>query len=506
MNLRLFRSFPVCRFILQVAALLVPGRERAEWLAEWQAELWHVWQAYSRKSRDRFRGGQAVTDFCLGAFRDALWLRWNNPQPISRRGFRIGSASRCSLCLALLTAISLSICLYLPGARMAIRPSHYMDADGLVTISRGGYSGTQFPTIEFGDYQSWKTSTRHLFTDVAFYQPVRKRIHIAKDRSADLSVGRASENLFKLLSLPVSANAGDPANGHYGARLFLSQKIWRGLFGGDPGVIGSVTEIAGQRVLVAGVLSRDSIQLPGPVDAWLLEDERHLDMLPPTSRGFVLAHMRTSGWPRQTDGWLSMTVPREKGDSELFDCISLAQQSQLPFTLFLFTLAAALVTLPATTALPLGEYPRHSVRLPWAGKARRWVFLSSKFLLIVPLVYLTSIDVAYGVPSLGSTTAQYLQLVISFFGLLFAFRWILQDQRKRCPLCLRVLSNPARVGQASRNFLAWNGTELICTGGHGLLHIPELPTSWFGTQRWLYLDPSWGSLFTDACVPSAGFV
>jgi hypothetical protein len=503
MNLR---SFPVCRFILQVAALLVPGGERAEWLTEWQAELWHVWHAYSRRSCGCYHGGQAVTDFCLGAFHDAFWLRLNNPRSIFRRVFRIGSPSRCSLFLAMLTAISLSICLYLPGARMAIQPSHYSDADGLVTISRGGYSGAQFPTIEFGDYQSWKTSTHHLFTDVAFYQPVRKRIHIAKHRSAELSVGWASDNFFKLLSLPVSANAGDLPAGQYGARLFLSQRIWRGLFAGDPRVIGSVTEIAGQHVLVAGVLSRDSLQLPGQVDAWLLEDERHLDMLPQASRGFVLAHMRTSGVLRRMDGWRYMTVNKENGSSDLFDCISLAQQSQLPFTLFLFSLAAAFITLPATTALPLGEYPRHSGRLPWAMRARRWIFLSSKFVLVVPLVYLTSVDVAYGVPSLGSTTAQYIQLAISFFSLLFGFRWILQDQRKRCPLCLRMLSNPARVGQASRNFLAWNGTELICAGGHGLLHIPELPTSWFGTQRWLYLDPSWGSLFSEAGVPSAGFI
>ena len=53
MNLR---SFPVCHFILQVAALLVPGGERVEWLAEWQAELWHVWHAHSRKSCGRFQG------------------------------------------------------------------------------------------------------------------------------------------------------------------------------------------------------------------------------------------------------------------------------------------------------------------------------------------------------------------------------------------------------------------------------------------------------------------
>jgi hypothetical protein len=172
----------------------------------------------------------------------------------------------------------------------------------------------------------------------------------------------------------------------------------------------------------------------------------------------------------------------------------------------LFTLIVAVLTLPATTALPLGEYPRLSGRLPWAVSGRRWLFLLGKVSLIVPLVCLSSVDVAYGIPSLSSTSTQYIQLGLSYFGFLFAFRWILEDQRRRCPVCLRVLSNPARVGEASRNFLAWNGTELICAGGHGLLHIPELPTSWFSTQRWLSLDASWGSLFSDACVPYAGLV
>jgi hypothetical protein len=44
-------------------------------------------------------------------------------------------------------------------------------------------------------------------------------------------------------------------------------------------------------------------------------------------------------------------------------------------------------------------------------------------------------------------------------------------------------------------FLAWNGTELMCASGHTLLHVPGLPTSWFETQRWLYLDTSWEFLF-----------
>ena len=38
----LLESLPICRLLLRSASLLVPGRSRADWLAEWEAELWHV--------------------------------------------------------------------------------------------------------------------------------------------------------------------------------------------------------------------------------------------------------------------------------------------------------------------------------------------------------------------------------------------------------------------------------------------------------------------------------
>ena len=204
-----------------------------------------------------------------------------------------------------------------------------------------------------------------------------------------------------------------------------------------------------------------------------------------------------------------MTVYRAYGDADRFECVSLAEQTRQPFSIYLFTLFIAFLALPATTPLPLGEYPARAERLGWSVRVRRWLFLAAKLALILPLVYCASIDLAYGniasgLHSVGPVSSQYLQLASSFLGLLFAFRWALRDQRGRCPVCLRLLTNPARVGEASRNFLAWNGTELICAGGHGLLHIPEIPTSWFSTQRWLYLDPSWSSLFTDAYVAPAG--
>jgi hypothetical protein len=35
-------------------------------------------------------------------------------------------------------------------------------------------------------------------------------------------------------------------------------------------------------------------------------------------------------------------------------------------------------------------------------------------------------------------------------------------------------------------------------GGHSLLHVPSLPTSWFSNQRWLLLDPSGEFLFAGS--------
>ena len=134
--------------------------------------------------------------------------------------------------LGMWTAISLLICLSLPGAYKAIRSTPYRNADGLVTISSGGYSGAQSATIHLRDYESWKTGTRRLFTGIAFYQPVFKRVHIARHRGAELSIARASDNFFKVLNLPnpwgYSGSAERPI---HGTTLFepggLAGAFWR---------------------------------------------------------------------------------------------------------------------------------------------------------------------------------------------------------------------------------------------------------------------------------------
>ena len=520
-------SFPVSLLVLRAAGLLVPGRQRPEWLAEWKAELWHVAHAARQESPLRSRGAETnrrqkphesndlpdTLAFAMGAFQDALWIRRNTPptltsQPAPSR-FALGSASRCAASLAIWAAASLLLCVSLPSVRKVLPPSRYAGADELVMLSSDGFAGTQTPAIRLADYRSWKTSTRLLFSELAFYQPMLKRVHLAPHRTAELSIVRASGNLLPMLNLPSFATLREDAS-----RLVVSETAWRRDFQSDPHIVGRLVEIAGRRLPVAGVISPDQWPLPGLADLWMIEDQPHLDAVPGNTPGFVLARMKSSGFPLRSGEWHYITVARQDASqgivSDRFDCVPLAEQARQPLLVFLFTLLVALLALPATTPLPLGEYPRTGKDLRWRTRIRRWLFLASKFALIVPAVYGSSLALAYGahfatrLPDVY--VAQYVQLATSFFSLLFAFRWALQDQRRRCPVCLRLLTNPAHVGETSRNFLAWNGTELICAGGHGLLHIPGIPTSWFSTQRWLYLDPSWSGLFAEGYVTSTGLL
>src|SRR5205823_5350415 len=114
--------------------------------------------------------------------------------------------------------------------------------------------------------------------------------------------------------------------------------------------------------------------------------------------------------------------------------------------------------------------------------------LAIKIALILPIAICGSLDVA-------SVAARGLQHHGMLVGLILGIRWALIDQRRRCPVCLRLLTSPTRIGGASHAFLEWYGTELVCAQGHGLLYVPEIPNSCYSTQRWQPLDASWSSLF-----------
>jgi hypothetical protein len=156
------------RAVIRIAAWLVPATERAAWMDEWQSELWYV--------RD------GATSFCLGAFRDALWVR-RNTGGFSPAMFRIVSPWRCLAALALLAAVCLFFAFQLPLPRSVLLPSPLPNAERLAVIS----------TITVEQYRKLSQDPASPFAALAFY----RTIHTPSGTAA-----LASANLGEVLGVP----------------------------------------------------------------------------------------------------------------------------------------------------------------------------------------------------------------------------------------------------------------------------------------------------------------
>ena len=113
-----------------------------------------------------------------------------------------------------------------------------------------------------------------------------------------------------------------------------------------------------------------------------------------------------------------------------------------------------------------------------------WAFLSCKLAALMVVVH------SFGAMLLNSPLAPITgQFLIA--SDVFALRWALDDQRHRCPVCYRRLSNPVRIGSRATTLLDWYGTELLCPAEHGVLLEPESMAKSCSERRWVSFDPSW---------------
>jgi hypothetical protein len=357
-----------------------------------------------------------------------------------------------------------------------ILPPRYPDAHNLVMLTGPYYDAgvsaerandilDPYPTVSVEQFLSLKNRTEQDRADdqligLAFYLPS----HLRAGQST-LYVARTTAELFRLLNIPIPQARGQSTS------MILTRTAWRKYFNSDPRIVGRQIQVAGHPALITQILSPDQWTLPGHVDGWLIESETALAAQPAYAEGYALAR-------------LSHAARSGNIGTEPFNYIALSARTGRPlFRSLLFEIFFGCLLAPITTSLSsLGDYPR---RMP-----RRWLFLAAKFALVLPIVIFGALDLT----NLGSLPGPS-ALMLAFPGAAFAMRWILADQRRRCPVCLRHLANPVRIGHSSRMLLEWHGTELMCLRGHGLLHIPERPSIWFSAQRWMDLGPSWSGLF-----------
>jgi len=140
----------------------------------------------------------------------------------------------------------------------------------------------------------------------------------------------------------------------------------------------------------------------------------------------------------------------------------------------------ALLVLSTLDPLALGRYAVNDRAPSLVVRLRRWVFLAIKIALVPPILFFGTVALTPIFPPAAA---------ILFIGLICGLRWVLADQRRRCPSCLRFLSNPVEIGTPAHMLFRRHGTELSCARGHGSLYVPRTATSWCSTQQWQYINP-----------------
>jgi hypothetical protein len=482
--------------LLAGAWLLVPGGARAEWWREWRAELWQARRQSVCDGQISWAAERALFSFCLGAYQDALCLRHLSRRERPKHHLSFGAAWQPILVLTVLLSAGFALSRMLPGVRAERQLEHVSMRSGLVLIQDANNEDSP-PTISSGLYRVWKDRKQEFFDEFGFYRVTREQVSWQPERggaqdNAGWGVAQASSNFFQLVGMPVPSVDAEPGSAI--PSMVLSESAWRREFGANPNIAGSEVQLGARRAVIVGVVPDGALNLPGKVDAWLLDPDGQAAS---HGVGYVVAHLSSQGMAMMGPTQVRITSYAPHRSPDDFLGIAVCRGLPAPWQIFLFALILALLALPALVSVSLSEYSVSFHEMSLRQQVNRWGFLATKFALLLPAVYFTAIDLSYGFTALGTIRAIYVQLLVSTAGCLLGMWWALSDQRRRCPVCLALVAHPARVGQFSRTFLAWSGTEMMCTGGHTLLHVPELRTSWFSNQRWLFLDPSWKFLFAN---------
>lgn len=474
-----------CDSLLRTLALTLPRRERAEWLAEWRAELYHILGL-----RIGMRGCIA---FLGGALPDALWIRRHSVFPMPR----MESPRRCLLSVGVFAGLSVALAFLLPQVRREILPDSYAGPDDVAAISLTPSMVGSGMQVSAAQYKEWSTHAHPELAQLAFYVPTTGDVSLGA-REETWYVGRATANLADLLKIQVPESLMKACRRSGARAIMLSRATWVRVFASAPNISGRMIQIEGQKGMIVAIAPEAASDLPLQVDAWSLEPDQAIQMLARNrlAYGYLLARLAPAG--RGVHTMSRINLFSDTGERTRLYAISMTSLAEyhrrIPDIDFFLSLFLACLMLPMllTICLRTGLVTE---RLSLKMRTKGLLFLCAKVALLLPLLYCGPLLLAHLVASGTHDSGYALQSFSTCGASLLAVWWVINDQRQRCPACLHKLTSPARVGEQSRSFLSFSGVEFVCADGHGLMHVPDFPTSWFANQRWSPLDSSWSGLF-----------
>jgi hypothetical protein len=501
-----------CALLLRAASVLVPKGQRREWYQEWYAEIWH-WVHFLYES-GRMNGATKLelAQHCWGAFPDAAWHRFNQDRfrrdvdeiPRSPR-FCLGAISLALLLAFLFTGLAPTI-----RSSLAPTPLPYAQPERIAQVSFPGNFNRYGETVIFDSAAQWAQRS-HTAKAVAAYSLRMAQVGTGHSVFTGMAA-RVSTNFFELLgSKAALGRLFQPGDERACVHcVVVTHQFWKTQLQGDSAVVGKTLEFDGTRELIIGVLPANFTFVRPEASVWA--------MPPPELVQAEILVDRTGAVLRLADGVPLSQAAHEfqefvRQDNLAFNYgtpeveLMAARPHQIVKVYLLFTALSLLGGLAlASTRLRAARTGR--LKLSQRSILRWWSFLTAKTFLLLSVCFVVSLEftgrismwLSGAIDPMVGPVSTWLFLVTG----MVALSWSLHDQCRRCRVCLKRLGNEASVGAPSYLLLDWWGTELVCPEGHGLLHVPEMKSSWLEYEQWVRLDESWKPLFEpDKAVGSA---
>lgn len=485
------RSVRLCKLMVSIAARLVPAGQRSDWQREWSAEIWHRWQFLVYAGFWNGREALGLIRNCLGVFPDAIW-HFALQDPVQEK-IRNWARSPWT-CLGAFASFLLLIALIsggFPATRQVLFSGSSSANEKLLFIRLHPVVGGTDKELPSDVPGAWAAHSKLLEGAAGFH--ISHLTVKSLNSGAPAFVVETEPALFKVLhaSARIGSVPGDTG-------VVIDQRAWRSLFHSDPKVLGQKIAVGKDVYAVRAVLPSSFEFLTRQptvfvVNRWL---PMHVD---------VLARSRPGVTPAQLDTELvhiseDVVYYFFRGQLRLS---YLRDSLWTPVRLFgIAVLASAFLCLWAAN-------PRlRRIRSAWEPghrkpAARRALFFSAKLALALTVAFVAGLEWARSssavlLSSRDPASGPFL-LWLYILAAMGVFFWALADQRARCRECLRLLCFPVRIGCPGCLLLDWSGTELLCTEGHGVLHVPHMSASWEEeSQRWISLDESWKDLFVSS--------
>jgi len=248
-------------WLIASIGVIVPRRLRADWRAEWEAELHCREELLAEWDRLNWRNKLDLLRRSIGAFWDALLLqprRWEDEMIQDLRFAVRMLLKKPSFTLISILTLSLGI-----GANTAIfsvvysvllKPLPYKDPERLVMVWESSAKRSDEVTVRINNFLAWR-ERQQVFTQLAAFQYQDFNLS-SSDRPERLQGVWVTANLLPLLGVqPVMGRNFLPEEEHYGQHriVIVSYDFWLQHLGAEPELQGKTLILNGEKYQVIGV-------------------------------------------------------------------------------------------------------------------------------------------------------------------------------------------------------------------------------------------------------------